>query len=41
MSPLAKLIGIYGGDVADYITMAVSLLFYPALRYLEIKYIGR
>ena len=41
MSPLAKLTGTYGGDVADYVVMTVSILMYPPARLLEIKYIGR
>lgn len=41
MSPLARLVGTYGGDVADYIVMAVSILLYPAARFFEIKYVGR
>lgn len=39
--PIAKHIGTYGGDVADYLSFASVCIFYPVFRSLEIKYIGR
>ena len=39
--PLAKMIGDYGGDVGDYIVVAVTILFYTLGRLVEIKVVGR
>ncbi|KFY32740.1 hypothetical protein V495_08778 [Pseudogymnoascus sp. VKM F-4514 (FW-929)] len=41
IAPVAKKIGLYGGDVGDELTLISVLLTYPILRTLEIKYIGR
>jgi purine-cytosine permease-like protein len=41
IGPLAKLIGDYGGDVANEFTFVVTALTYMPARYLELKYIGR
>ncbi|KAL1303047.1 hypothetical protein AAFC00_003357 [Neodothiora populina] len=39
--PCAKLIGAYGGDVGDYFVLVITLVLYPVLRTLEVKYSGR
>lgn len=41
IGPLAKLIGDYGGDVANEFTFVVTALSYVPVRYLELKYFGR
>ncbi|KAJ5806824.1 nucleoside transporter [Penicillium riverlandense] len=41
VGPLAKLIGDYGGDVANEFTFVVTALSYLPARYLELKYFGR
>ncbi|KAJ5605188.1 nucleoside transporter [Penicillium lagena] len=41
IGPLAKLIGDYGGDVANEFTFVVTALSYLPARYLELKYFGR
>lgn len=41
VAPLAKLIGDYGGDVANELTFVVTSLSYVPARYLELKYFGR
>ncbi|KFY15557.1 hypothetical protein V492_01898 [Pseudogymnoascus sp. VKM F-4246] len=41
IAPVAKKIGMYGGDVGDELILASVLITYPILRTLEIKYIGR
>ncbi|KAK3110153.1 hypothetical protein LTR53_015846 [Teratosphaeriaceae sp. CCFEE 6253] len=40
VGPIGKLIGEYGGDIANELTFATTLLYIP-LRYLELKYVGR
>ncbi|KAE8349441.1 permease for cytosine/purines, uracil, thiamine, allantoin-domain-containing protein [Aspergillus coremiiformis] len=40
-SPVAKKIGASGGDVGDYLVFASVLVFYPVLRKLEIRFVGR
>lgn len=40
VGPLAKLIGPYGGDVANELSFVVTALSYLAARYLELKYCG-
>ncbi|EWG42548.1 hypothetical protein FVEG_04323 [Fusarium verticillioides 7600] len=39
--PLGKLIGTYGGDVANELTFVVTAIVYPVARYLELKYFGK
>ncbi|KAG5791496.1 hypothetical protein H9Q69_009437 [Fusarium xylarioides] len=39
--PLGKLIGTYGGDVANELTFVVTAVVYPVARYLELKYFGK
>ncbi|KIW70528.1 hypothetical protein PV04_02790 [Phialophora macrospora] len=39
--PLGKLIGTYGGDVANEFTFVVTAVVYTPARYLELKYFGR
>ncbi|KAG6038661.1 hypothetical protein E4U41_003957 [Claviceps citrina] len=39
--PLASLIGSEGGDVANELTLVVTILSYVPARYLELKYVGR
>ncbi|OBT93536.1 hypothetical protein VE01_08294 [Pseudogymnoascus verrucosus] len=41
IAPVAKKIGLYGGDVGDELTLISVLISYPLLRTVEIKYIGR
>ncbi|KAJ5880782.1 uncharacterized protein N7473_011835 [Penicillium subrubescens] len=41
IGPLAKLIGDYGGDVANEFTFVVTALSYIPARYLELKYFGK
>jgi purine-cytosine permease-like protein len=41
IGPLAKLIGDYGGDVANEFTFVVTALSYLPARFLELKYFGR
>lgn len=41
VGPLAKLIGDYGGDVANEFTFVVTAVTYLPARYLELKYFGR
>ncbi|KIV98801.1 uncharacterized protein PV09_09452 [Verruconis gallopava] len=41
VGPLGKLIGAYGGDVANEFCFVVTLVTFIPARYLEIKYIGR
>lgn len=41
IGPLGKMIGEYGGDVANQFTLGITGLSYIPLRYLELKYIGR
>lgn len=41
VGPLAKLIGDYGGDVANEFTFVVTALTYLPARHLELKYFGR
>ncbi|KAK3115967.1 hypothetical protein LTR53_004139, partial [Teratosphaeriaceae sp. CCFEE 6253] len=40
VGPIGKLIGEYGGDIANELTFATTLLYIP-FRYLELKYVGR
>ncbi|EXJ86017.1 hypothetical protein A1O1_06386 [Capronia coronata CBS 617.96] len=39
--PVAKLIGVAGGDVGDEFVVVTTAIFYPILRSLELKFIGR
>ncbi|OCT50231.1 Purine-cytosine permease FCY21 [Cladophialophora carrionii] len=39
--PLGKLIGAYGGDVANEFAFVVTAVVYTPARYLELKYFGR
>jgi NCS1 nucleoside transporter family len=41
IGPLGKLIGAYGGDVANEFCFGVTLLSYIPARYLELKYFGK
>jgi NCS1 nucleoside transporter family len=41
VGPLGKLIGAYGGDVANEFTFVVTIASYIPARYLELKYVGR
>lgn len=41
MSPVARRIGKSGGDVGDYLVFASVGVFYPVLRTLEIRLVGR
>jgi NCS1 nucleoside transporter family len=41
VGPLARIIGDYGGDVANEFTFVVTALSYAPARYLELKYFGR
>ena len=41
LGPLAKLIGDYGGDVANEFCFVVTIITYIPARYLELKYFGR
>ncbi|PWY96098.1 nucleoside transporter [Aspergillus sclerotioniger CBS 115572] len=41
IAPAAKRIGAYGGDVGDYLVLASVLVFYPLLRTMEIRILGR
>lgn len=41
VGPLAKLIGTYGGDVANEFTLVVTSLSYLPLRLLELKVFGK
>ena len=41
MSPAARAIGAYGGDVGDYLVVVAVFLFYPFLRTFEVKFSGR
>lgn len=39
--PLGKLIGDYGGDVANEFAFVVTAVTYTPVRYFELKYFGR
>lgn len=39
--PIAKQIGTYGGDVGDYLSLISVCVSYPALRTLELQFVGR
>jgi purine-cytosine permease-like protein len=39
--PLGKLIGTYGGDVANELTFVVTAIVYPVARYFELKYFSK
>ena len=41
ISPGARAIGSYGGDIGDYIVLVTSCVFYPLLRAIEIHLSGR
>lgn len=41
VGPVGKLIGSSGGDVANEMTFAMTLVAYVPLRYLELKYAGK
>jgi purine-cytosine permease-like protein len=41
IGPLAKLIGDFGGDVANEFTFVVTAVAYVPARYLELKHFGR
>lgn len=41
IGPLAKLIGDFGGDVANEFTFVITAVTYAPARYLELKYFGR
>ncbi|KAF2149133.1 NCS1 family nucleobase:cation symporter-1 [Myriangium duriaei CBS 260.36] len=41
VGPLSKLIGTYGGDLANEFTFAVTLIIFIPARYLELKYFGK
>lgn len=41
VGPVGKLIGVYGGDVANEMTFVVTAVVYPIARYLELKYFGK
>jgi len=41
VGPLGKLIGTYGGDIANELTFIVTSLAYLPLRYVELRHIGR
>ncbi|KAK4891519.1 hypothetical protein LTR27_009849 [Elasticomyces elasticus] len=40
VGPIGKMIGAYGGDIANELCFGATLLFIP-LRWLELKYVGR
>lgn len=39
--PLAKKIGMFGGDIGFELSLAFSGITYPIFRYLELKFVGR
>ena len=41
VSPIGKLIGTYGGDVANELTFVVTAVVFIPLRFLELRFIGR
>ena len=41
VAPIARQIGVHGGDLGDELTLVSVLLSYPLLRALELKYVGR
>ncbi|OAQ81352.1 nucleoside transporter [Purpureocillium lilacinum] len=41
VGPVAKPIGVHGGDVGDELTVISVLLSYPLLRWFEIRHVGR
>ncbi|KAK3679848.1 hypothetical protein LTR78_000224 [Recurvomyces mirabilis] len=41
VGPIGKLIGAYGGDIANELAFAATSLSYIPIRYLELKYVGR
>ncbi|KAL9119205.1 MAG: hypothetical protein Q9187_004241 [Circinaria calcarea] len=41
VAPVAKKIGAVGGDVGDYLALVSVCIFYPILRTLEIRVLGR
>ncbi len=41
VGPLAKLVGEYGGDMGNYVGFGLAAIFYPPLRYWELKKFGR
>jgi purine-cytosine permease-like protein len=41
VGPIAKLVGEYGADLGIWVGCGFTLLTYPPLRYLELKFIGR
>ncbi|KAH0393850.1 hypothetical protein KCU89_g11984, partial [Aureobasidium melanogenum] len=41
IGPIAKQVGEYGGDMGNYVGFAWAALFYPPLRWLELKKFGR
>jgi NCS1 nucleoside transporter family len=41
VGPLGKLIGAFGGDIANELTFAVTALVFIPARFLELKFIGR
>lgn len=41
IGPLGKLIGAYGGDIANELTLPVTALAYIPIRYWELKQFGR
>lgn len=41
VGPLGKLIGAYGGDIANEFTLVVTAVIFIPARYLELKFVGR
>jgi NCS1 nucleoside transporter family len=41
IGPIGKLIGDFGGDVANELTFVITAITYPIARYFELKYFGR
>ncbi|KAJ5774282.1 Permease cytosine/purine uracil thiamine allantoin [Penicillium paradoxum] len=41
IGPIAKLVGDYGADMGIYVGFSWTALFYPPLRYIELRFIGR
>jgi len=41
VGPIAAKIGDFGGDVGNQLALVFTLVAYPPVRYLELKYVGR
>ncbi|KAI9367603.1 nucleoside transporter [Aspergillus egyptiacus] len=41
IGPLAGLVGEYGADMGNYVGFSWAAIVYPALRFLELKWVGR